>query len=109
MARVSSKSYKTRTTPYDVAEHLRTPEEMVAYLDAWLEEAPDDVSGIAKTLARLPSAEEHVMPNVIWRTQPTCQRSLNQTANGWRIRWALRTFAQVRQSHIALARRHGFL
>ena len=27
-----------RITPYDVAEHLRTPEEMAAYLDAWLEE-----------------------------------------------------------------------
>ena len=26
--------------PYDVAAQLRTPEEMAAYLDAWLEEAP---------------------------------------------------------------------
>ena len=25
---------KTKTVPYDVAEHLRTPEEMAAYLDA---------------------------------------------------------------------------
>ena len=32
----------TKTSSYDVAEHLRTPEEMAAYLDAWLEEAPDD-------------------------------------------------------------------
>ena len=39
MARVSSKSSKTRTTAYDVAEHLRTPEAMAAYLDAWLETA----------------------------------------------------------------------
>ena len=38
---------KTRTTPYDVAEHLRTPEEMAAYLDAWFQEAPDDAAGIA--------------------------------------------------------------
>ena len=50
MARVSSKFSKTRTTPYDVAEHLRTPEEMAAYLDAWLEEEPYDVSGFAKAL-----------------------------------------------------------
>ena len=35
------KTQKTKTTPYDVAEHLRTPEAMAAYLDAWLEEAPD--------------------------------------------------------------------
>ena len=40
----------TKTTPYDVAEHLRTPEEMAAYLDAWLEDAPDDATGIAKAL-----------------------------------------------------------
>jgi probable addiction module antidote protein len=57
VARVSSKSSKTRTTPYDVAEHLRTPEEMAAYLDAWLEEAPDDVSGIAKALGDIARAK----------------------------------------------------
>ena len=57
MARVSSKSSKTRTTPYDVAEHLRTPEEMAAYLDAWLDEAPDDVSGIAKALGDIARAK----------------------------------------------------
>ena len=41
-------SARAKTSTYDVAEHLRTPEEMAAYLDAWLEEAPDDVSGIAR-------------------------------------------------------------
>ena len=40
----------TTFSPYDVAEHLRTPEEMAAYLDAWLEEAPDDVGGLARAL-----------------------------------------------------------
>ena len=40
----------TKTTAYDVSEHLRTPEEMAAYLDAWLEEAPDDAAGIARAL-----------------------------------------------------------
>jgi probable addiction module antidote protein len=44
------KPSRTKTTAYDVAEHLRTPEEMAAYLDAWLEEAPDDAAGIAKAL-----------------------------------------------------------
>ena len=44
---------KTRITAYDVAEHLRTPEEMAAYLDAWLEEAPDDAAGIAKALENI--------------------------------------------------------
>lgn len=28
------KGSKTKTVPYDVAEQLRTPEEMAAYLDA---------------------------------------------------------------------------
>ena len=44
------KPMKTKTIPYDVAEQLRTPEEMAAYLDAWLEEAPDDAAGIARAL-----------------------------------------------------------
>lgn len=48
---------KTKTTPYDVAEHLRTPEEMAAYLDAWLEEAPDDAAGIARALGDIARAK----------------------------------------------------
>ena len=43
--------------PYDVAEHLRTPEEMAAYLDAWLEEAPDDVAGLARALGAIARAK----------------------------------------------------
>lgn len=48
---------KTKTVPYDVAEQLRTPEEMAAYLDAWLAEAPDDVSGIARALGDIARAK----------------------------------------------------
>jgi probable addiction module antidote protein len=44
-------------SPYDVAEHLRTPEEMAAYLDAWLEEAPDDVAGLARALGDIARAK----------------------------------------------------
>jgi probable addiction module antidote protein len=44
-------------SPYDVAEHLRTPEEMAADLDAWLEEAPDDVAGIARALGDMARAK----------------------------------------------------
>lgn len=43
----------TRTVPYDVAEQLRTPEEMAAYLDAWLTEAPDDAAGIVRALSAM--------------------------------------------------------
>ena len=50
-------SAKIKTVPYDVAEQLRTPEEMAAYLDAWLVEAPDDVSGIARALGDIARAK----------------------------------------------------
>ena len=53
----TKKATKTRTTPYDVAEHLRTPEEMAAYLDAWFEEAPDDAAGIARALGDIARAK----------------------------------------------------
>ena len=47
---------KTKTVPYDVVEYLRTPEEMAAYLDAWLEDAPDDAAGIARALGDIARA-----------------------------------------------------
>lgn len=51
------KHLKTKTVPYDVAEQLRTPEEMAAYLDAWLDEAPDDAAGIARALGDIARAK----------------------------------------------------
>ncbi len=57
MPRAARKTTKTRTTTYDVAEHLRTPEEMAAYLDAWLDEALDDAAGIAKALGDIARAK----------------------------------------------------
>jgi len=48
---------RTRTFPYDVAEQLRTPEEMAAYLDAWLCEAPEDVAGVARALGDIARAK----------------------------------------------------
>lgn len=50
-------SPQLRTSPYDVAEHLRTPEEMAAYLDAWLEDAADDISGITRALGGIARAK----------------------------------------------------
>jgi len=38
--------------PYSVAEQLRTPEEIAAYLDAWLIEA-GDASGIVRALGQI--------------------------------------------------------
>lgn len=48
---------KTLTSPYDVAEHLRSPEEMAAYLDACLEEADGDAAFIAKALGDIARAK----------------------------------------------------
>lgn len=48
---------KTMTTRYDVAEHLRTPEEMAAYLEACLEEADGDAAFIAKALGDIARAK----------------------------------------------------
>ena len=48
---------KTATTRYDVAEHLRTQEEMAAYLEACLEEANGDASYIAKALGSIARAK----------------------------------------------------
>ena len=53
----AKKVSKTKTMPYDVAEHLRTSEEMAAYLDAWLEDAPDDPAGIARALGDVARAK----------------------------------------------------
>ena len=48
---------KTVTSPYDVAEHLRTPEEMAAYLEASMDEADGDAASIAKALGDIARAK----------------------------------------------------
>jgi probable addiction module antidote protein len=48
---------KTTTTKYDVAEYLRTPEEMAAYLEACLEEANGDAAFVAKALGNIARAK----------------------------------------------------
>ena len=52
---------KTKTTRYDVAEHLRTPEEMAAYLEACFEVADSDTAFdtafIAKALGDIARAK----------------------------------------------------
>ena len=48
---------KSKTSKYDVAEHLRTPEEMAAYLEACMEEADGDATFIAKALGDIARAK----------------------------------------------------
>ncbi len=52
-----AKGVKIKTTRYDVADHLRSPAEMAAYLDAWLTDAPDDAAGIARAMGDIARAK----------------------------------------------------
>jgi probable addiction module antidote protein len=46
-----------KTTKYDVAEYLNTPEEMAAYLEACLEDANGDAAFVAKALGNIARAK----------------------------------------------------
>ena len=48
---------KTKTTRFDVSEHLSTPEEMAAYLEACIEEADGNAAFIAKGLGDIARAK----------------------------------------------------
>jgi probable addiction module antidote protein len=48
---------KTHTTPYDLADHLRTPQEIAAYLEACFEEADCDAAFIAKAIGDVARAK----------------------------------------------------
>jgi probable addiction module antidote protein len=48
---------RTKTSRYDIAEHLRTPKEMAAYLEACLEESNGDAAFIAKALGDIARAK----------------------------------------------------
>jgi hypothetical protein len=74
---------RTTTTHYDIAEHLRTSEEMAAYLEACIVEADGDAAFIAKALGdiaraqgddpggpRLRSFQGKPLQGLIWRAEP---------------------------------------
>jgi probable addiction module antidote protein len=56
----------TKTSRYDVAEHLRTSEEMAAYLEACLEVADGDAAFVAKALGDIRTRQGHD------RSRPGC-------------------------------------
>ena len=47
----------TTTSTYDVADYLRTPDDMAAYLEACIEEADGDAAFIAKALGDIARAQ----------------------------------------------------
>jgi len=73
---------KTATTPYDVAEHLRTPEEMAAYLEAALDEATGDAALIAKALGDIARAKGM---SQVARDAGVSRESLYKALSGERI------------------------
>lgn len=73
---------KTATSRYDVAEHLRTPEEMAAYLEASLEEANGDAAFIAKALGDIARAKGM---SQVARDAGLSRESLYKTLSGERI------------------------
>src|SRR5512140_3434125 len=70
---------KTITTRYDVTEHLRTPEEMAAYLEACLEEANGDAAFIAKALGDIARAKGMAQ---VARDAGVSRESLYKTLSG---------------------------
>ncbi len=48
---------KIKTTKYDIAEHLRTRQEMAAYLEACFEEAEGDAAFITKAIGDIARAK----------------------------------------------------
>lgn len=73
---------KTITTRYDVAEHLRAPEEMAAYLEACLEEANGDAAFIAKALGDIARAKGM---SQVARDAGVSRESLYKALSGGRV------------------------
>jgi len=73
---------RTKTSKYNVAEHLRTPEEMAAYLEACLEEANGDAAFIAKALGDLARAKGMTQ---VARDAGLSRESLYKALSGERI------------------------
>jgi probable addiction module antidote protein len=70
---------KTKTTRYDVAEHLRTPKEMAAYFEACLEEADGDAAFIARALGDIARAKGMAQ---VARTTGLSRESLYKALSG---------------------------
>ncbi len=73
---------KTETSPYDVSEHLRNPEESAAYLEACLEEPGVDAAFIAKALGDIARAKGM---SQIARDTGLSRESLYKSLSGERV------------------------
>ncbi len=73
---------KNKTTRYDVAEHLRTTDEMAAYLEACIEESNGDAAFIAKALGDIARAKGMTQ---VARDAGLSRESLYKALSGERI------------------------
>ena len=73
---------KTKTTRYDVAEHLRTREEIAAYLEACFEESEGDAAFVAKALGDIARAKGMTQ---VARDAGLSRESLYKALSGERI------------------------
>jgi probable addiction module antidote protein len=70
---------KTKTTRYDIAEHLRTREEMAAYLEASLEVADGNAAFVVKALGDIVRAKGMAQ---MARDSGLSRESLNKALSG---------------------------
>ena len=87
---------KTKTSRYDVTEHLRTPEEMAAYLEACFEEANGDAAFIAKALGDIARAKGMAQ---VARDAGLSRESLYKALSGNFLMRALATRCKSKSSH----------
>lgn len=73
---------KTTTTRFEVSEHLRTHDEMAAYLEACIEEANGDAAFIAKALGDIARAKGM---SQVARDAGLSRESLYKSLSGERI------------------------
>jgi probable addiction module antidote protein len=73
---------KITTRPWDSAEHLKTDEDIAAYLDAVLEEAGDDTAFIAKAIGTVARARGMTqLANDTGLAREALYRALSPTGN----------------------------
>ena len=65
---------KTKTTPYDTVDYLKTEEESALYFEAYLDEAGDDPAFIAKALGDIAHGGEVALRNRVQRGLEACIR-----------------------------------
>ena len=94
---------KTRTTRYNVAAHLRTPEEMAAYLEACLEEANGDAAFIAKAMGDIARAKGmSQVARDAGLSRESLYKALSETESDLRsIRFLWRTLLAKKKSTIS--------